>query len=90
MARLIDAEHFDVIAYSKDVDGYEDTFDDGVRWLAEQIDKAETVYAITIEDWKFLKRTIQELMRDEVDMGIIAVVRFILDTMSVIDGSLML
>ncbi len=85
MARLIDAEHFDVISYSKDVDGYEDTFDDGVRWIAEQIDKAETVYAIQIKDWENLKQIIIDVQKSLwEDMGARVATEYILDVMNVI------
>lgn len=33
--RLIDADKLEVISY-KDTEGREDTFDEGVRWMAEQ------------------------------------------------------
>lgn len=44
--RPIDAEKFDMIDYSRAevrARGYEDLFDDGVRWLAEQLDNAPTL-----------------------------------------------
>lgn len=44
MPRFIDANLFEVISYTKIPDGYTDSFDDGVLWLAEQIDKAPTVH----------------------------------------------
>lgn len=85
MARLIDAERFDVIAYSKDVDGYEDTFDDGVRWIAEQIDKADTVYAIQMKDWENLKQIIIDVQKNLwEDMGARVATEYILDVMNVI------
>ena len=85
MARLIDAEHFDVIAYSKDVDGYEDTFDDGVRWIAEQIDKAETVDVIQMKDWENLKQIIIDVQKNLwEDMGARVATEYILDVMNVI------
>lgn len=40
--RLIDADKLEVISY-KDTEGWEDTFDEGVRWMAEQVDKQPTV-----------------------------------------------
>ena len=41
--RLIDADAFEVVAY-KDTEGREkNTFDEGVKWMAEQIDNAPTV-----------------------------------------------
>lgn len=83
--RLIDAEHFDVIAYSKDVDGYEDTFDDGVRWIAEQIDKADTVDAIRMKDWENLKQIIIDVQKNLwEDMGARVATEYILDVMNVI------
>lgn len=42
--RLIDADQFEVITYSGVPEGYKNTFDDGVMWIVEQIDKAETLY----------------------------------------------
>ena len=85
MSRLIDAEHFDVIAYSKDVDGYEDTFDDGVRWIAEQIDKADTVDAIQMKDWENLKQIIIDVQKNLwEDMGARVATEYILDVMNVI------
>ena len=48
--RIIDASKLDVIAYdypSINKGGYANTFDDGVRWLAEQIDAEPT---ISVED----------------------------------------
>lgn len=44
MPRYIDADPFEVISYTKIPDGFIDSFDDGVCWLAEQIDKAPTVH----------------------------------------------
>lgn len=83
--RLIDAEHFDVIAYSKDVDGYEDTFDDGVRWIAEQIDKADTVDAIQMKDWENLKQIIIDVQKNLWEyMGARVATEYILDVMNVI------
>lgn len=40
--RLIDADRLEVIAYSG-TEGRPDTFDAGVEWAAEQIDKLPTV-----------------------------------------------
>ena len=40
--RLIDVDAFEVIAY-KDTEGRENTFDEGVKWMAEQNDSAPTV-----------------------------------------------
>ncbi len=45
--RLIDADKLEVISY-KDTEGREDTFDEGVRWMAEQIDKQPTVEATPV------------------------------------------
>ena len=42
--RLIDADKLEVISY-KDTEDREDTFDAGVQWMAEQIDKQPTVEA---------------------------------------------
>lgn len=41
--RLIDADALDVISYCDIPQGHEDTFDDGVMWLAEQIDLLPTI-----------------------------------------------
>ena len=41
--RLIDADALDVIGYCDIPQGREDTFDDGVMWLAEQIDLLPTI-----------------------------------------------
>ena len=41
--RLIDADALDVIGYRDIPQGREDTFDDGVMWLAEQIDLLPTI-----------------------------------------------
>ena len=41
--RLIDANALDVISYCDIPQGHEDTFDDGVMWLAEQIDLLPTI-----------------------------------------------
>ena len=41
--RLIDANVLDVISYCDIPQGHEDTFDDGVMWLAEQIDLLPTI-----------------------------------------------
>lgn len=40
---LIDASKFEVISWTDIPDGYKDRFDDGVAWLAEQIDNADTI-----------------------------------------------
>lgn len=40
--RLVDADRLEVIAYTG-TDGRPDTFDAGVEWAAEQIDKLPTV-----------------------------------------------
>lgn len=53
--RLIDADKLEVISY-KDTEGREDTFDEGVRWMAGQIDKQPTVDAVIVtrcKDCKF-------------------------------------
>lgn len=41
--RPIDADQFELISYTKIPDGFTDSFDDGVCWLAEQIDAAPTI-----------------------------------------------
>ena len=41
--RAIDADRFELISYEGIPDGYSDSFDDGVCWLAEQIDAAPTI-----------------------------------------------
>ena len=41
--RLIDASNFDCISWKDVPEGYEDRFDDGVSWLAEQIDVAQVL-----------------------------------------------
>jgi hypothetical protein len=41
--RLIDADALEVIGYCGIPQGHEDTFDSGVMWLAEQIDKLPTI-----------------------------------------------
>lgn len=41
--RLIDADMFNMIAYQGIPDGRENTFDDGVEWLANKIDIAPTI-----------------------------------------------
>lgn len=53
--RLIDADKLEVISY-KDTEGRDDTFDEGVRWMAELIDKQPTVDAVIVtrcKDCKF-------------------------------------
>ena len=45
--RLIDADKLEVISY-KDTEGREDTFDAGVQWMAELIDKQPTVDAVPV------------------------------------------
>ena len=40
---LIEREQFDVLSWGSIPDGYENTFDDGVRWLANKIDLAPTI-----------------------------------------------
>lgn len=56
--RPIDAEQFDVIAldYSEIAKrGYQNAFDDGVQWLAEQIDQAETLDVSPVVHAKWIK-----------------------------------
>lgn len=45
--RPIDADKLEVINY-KDTEGRENTFDAGVRWMAELIDKQPTVDAVPV------------------------------------------
>ena len=52
--RLIDADKLEVISY-KDTEGREDTFDAGVQWMAEQIDKQPTVEAVPVVHGKWVK-----------------------------------
>lgn len=52
--RLIDADKLEVISY-KDTEGWEDTFDEGVRWMAEQVDKQPTVEATPVVHGKWIK-----------------------------------
>lgn len=52
--RLIDADKLEVISY-KDTEGREDTFDAGVQWMAELIDKQPTVEATPIVHGKWIK-----------------------------------
>ena len=48
--RLIDADMFNVIAYRGIPDGRENTFDDGVEWLANKIDTAPTIIEAEVEE----------------------------------------
>lgn len=52
--RLIDADKLEVISY-KDTEGREDTFDAGVQWMAELIDKQPTVEAVPVTRCKDCK-----------------------------------
>lgn len=52
--RLIDADKLEVISY-KDTEGREDTFDAGVQWMAELIDKQPTVEAVPVVHGKWIK-----------------------------------
>ena len=52
--RLIDADKLEVISY-KDTEGREDTFDAGVQWMAELIDKQPTVGAVPVTRCKDCK-----------------------------------
>lgn len=52
--RLIDADKLEVISY-KDTEGRENTFDEGVCWMAEQIDKQPTVDAVPVTRCKDCK-----------------------------------
>lgn len=47
--RLIDAGEFEVISYCVIPGASNDTFDDGVIWLAEKIDQAPTI--VEEEGW---------------------------------------
>lgn len=37
--RLVDVEKLDVVSWQSIPEGYSDTFEDGVRWILEKIDK---------------------------------------------------
>lgn len=52
--RLIDADKLEVISY-KDTEDREDTFDAGVQWMAELIDKQPTVEAVPVVHGKWIK-----------------------------------
>lgn len=52
--RLIDADKLEVISY-KDTEGREDTFDAGIQWMAELIDKQPTVDAVPVTRCKDCK-----------------------------------
>lgn len=52
--RPIDADKLEVISY-KDTEGREDTFDAGVQWMAELIDKQPTVEAVPVTRCKDCK-----------------------------------
>lgn len=52
--RLIDADKLEGISY-KDTEGREDTFDAGVQWMAELIDKQPTVEAVPVVHGKWVK-----------------------------------
>ena len=52
--RLIDADKLEVISY-KETEGREDTFDAGVQWMAELIDKQPTVEAVPVVHGKWIK-----------------------------------
>ena len=47
MARLIDADEFDIISYKETI-GYTDCFDSGVLYMLELIDAAPTVDAVEV------------------------------------------
>ena len=51
---LIDADKLEVISY-KDTEGREDTFDAGVQWMAELVDKQPTVDAVMVTRCKDCK-----------------------------------
>ena len=50
MARLIDADQFEVLSWDATGDtSYDQGFDDGVKLIAEKIDAAPTIDAIPVE-----------------------------------------
>lgn len=56
--RPIDAERFDVIAldyFEIAKQGYQNTFDDGVQWLSEQIDAAQTLDVAPVVHAKWIE-----------------------------------
>ena len=68
MTDLIDREKLTIICYTG-TEGRDDTFDEGVRWMLEQIDKAPTVDAIPVEwinDWydKYQYAEVGDLLND--------------------------
>ena len=54
MARLIDADEFDVISY-KETMGYTDCFDSGTLYVLELIDAAPTVDAVPVSELEKLR-----------------------------------
>ena len=54
MARLIDADEFEVISYKETV-GYTDCFDSGTLYVLELIDAAPTVDAVPVSELKKLR-----------------------------------
>ena len=62
MARLIDADEFEVISWRAQGGSgdYKNGFDDGVNYVAQKIDKAQTVDAIPVE---WLQRQGHEYMQ---------------------------
>ena len=54
MARLIDANEFDVVSYKETV-GYADCFDSGALYVLELIDAAPTVDAVPVSELEKLR-----------------------------------
>ena len=54
MARLIDADEFEVISYKETV-GYTDCFDSGTLYVLELIDAAPTVDAVPVSELEKLR-----------------------------------
>lgn len=62
--RLIDADQFEVISWRAQGDReYANGFDDGVDFIANKIDKAETVFAIPIE---WIRKVMMNDVNDEI------------------------
>ena len=53
--RLVDIENLDVVSWQSIPEGYSDTFEDGVRWILEKIDKLQTEPELTVSP--LLKKT---------------------------------
>ena len=60
MPRYIDAEHFDCISWKGIPEGYDDTFDSGVLYMADLIDEQPTV---SPDDARGVGKWIEETMR---------------------------